>query len=179
MPAPLARTTLSVADLLGRPGASRPLALELDAPEGLDLPLVERLDRLRLDGVLESLAEGVLVRGTLSTTVEMACARCLRPLSAPVEADVAELYADPAGAEDPADVEPGYAIRDGLIDLDALVRDTLVPRIPVAPLHDPDCKGLCPTCGADRNLTDCSCGEQPVDLRWSALEGLRLDDRTP
>jgi DUF177 domain-containing protein len=178
MPASLPRTTVSVADLLGSPGSSRPLTLELGAPEGLDLPLVEGFGPLRLEGVLESLAEGILVRGQLGGTAEMSCARCLRPLSVPVSAQVAELYVDPAHADDPDDVERGYVIRDGMIDLDTLVRDALVPRIPFAPLHDPTCLGLCPTCGADRNTTDCDCGEQSTDIRWAALEGLRLDDRT-
>lgn len=172
MSAPSSHSVLSVADLLNRPGTSRPLALELDAPEGLDLPLVSRIAGLRLDGVLESLADGVLIRGTLSARLEMACARCLQPVSAEVAGDVAELYSDPAEAEP----EPGYEVRDGLIDLDPLVRDALLPLVPLAPRCREDCKGLCPTCGADRNTTDCDCADQIRDTRWAALEGLRLDE---
>ena len=172
MPAPSTSLLLSVADLLDRPGASRPLTLELEAPEGLDVPLVERIAPLRLDGVLESLAEGILVRGTLRAHVDMACARCLTAVPVDVTAQVAELYSEPG-----EDVEPGYEIRNGLISLDALLRDTLLPVVPTAPHCRPDCRGLCPTCGIDRNTGECACAEQAVDSRWAALEGLHLNDQ--
>jgi len=35
-----------------------------------------------------------------------------------------------------------------------------------------DCKGLCPTCGANLNETDCDC-KAPVDARWASLKDLR------
>lgn len=175
MSAATSHTVISVDDLLNRPGTSRPLAVELAAPEGLDLPLVEAIGPLRLDGVLESLVDGVLVRGTLRSRMEMACARCLQPVSAEVAGDVAELYADP-GEVDPDTVEAGYEIRDGQIDLDALIRDALLPLVPLAPRCRADCQGLCPTCGADRNVTECDCAEQVRDPRWAGLEGLRLDE---
>lgn len=169
------RSVLGVHDLLDRPGASRPLDLELEVPADVDLPLVEEVSPLRLRGVAEGVVEGVLVRGTLGAEITVACARCLKPVAVAVSTDVAELYSDPAEADDPADVEAGYELANGQIDLDTLLRDALVPALPQAPLCRPDCKGLCATCGADRNLTDCDCAEDVADHRWSALEGLRLD----
>jgi uncharacterized protein len=103
----------------------------------------------------------------------MTCARCLEPLAVDVEADVAELYAEPG---QDSEVEEGYEIRDGVIDLDHLVRDALLPRIPVAPRCREDCRGLCPSCGSNLNEGDCDCEPDDRDLRWSALEGLRLND---
>lgn len=171
MSVPSTTFTLDISDLLDRPGASRPLALELAVPEGLEMPLVEGVERLRLDGVLESLVDGVLVRGTLSARIDVACARCLTPIELDTSADVAELYMEPD-----TDVEPGYEVRDGLIDLDPLVRDALLPMLPVAPRCRPDCQGLCPTCGVNRNVEDCDCTEPVPDSRWGALEALRLPD---
>ena len=169
---------LSVVDLLRRPGTSRTLALELDPPGDLPLPLVDAVGPLRLEGVLESVVDGLLVRGRLHTRVALACARCLSPMEAQVSADVAELYSDPAELDSPEDLDPGYEISEGQIDLDTLLRDTLVPAVPVAPHCRDDCAGLCATCGADRNLEDCDCVEVVSDTRWTALEGLRLaDDR--
>ncbi len=46
-------------------------------------------------------------------------------------------------------------------------------NIPMKPLCRPDCKGLCPTCGADRNETACSCEEPTADSRWAALAALK------
>ncbi len=37
------------------------------------------------------------------------------------------------------------------------VKEQLLISIPMVPLHAPDCKGLCPVCGVDRNTTACGC----------------------
>lgn len=169
------RSALGVHDLLDRPGASRPLDLELEVPADVDLPLVEEVSPLRLQGVAEGVVEGILVRGTLTAEVTVGCARCLKPVSVGLSTEVAELYSDPATADEPGDVEAGYELADGEIDLDTLLRDALVPALPQAPLCRPDCQGLCATCGADRNVTTCDCAEDTADHRWAALEGLRLD----
>jgi len=172
---PRPRSVLEMHDLLDRPGASRPLDLELEVPADVDLPLVEEVSPLRLKGVVEGVVDGILVRGALSADLTVACARCLKPVAVVVSTDVAELYSDPAQADDPTDVERGYELADGQIDLDTLLRDALVPALPQAPLCRPDCQGLCATCGADRNVTDCDCADDTAGHRWAALEGLRLD----
>jgi uncharacterized protein len=56
---------------------------------------------------------------------------------------------------------------------------------PAFPLHSPDCAGLCPTCGADRNTVDCGHGgPETIDPRWAGLADLRMiiqeeDDARP
>lgn len=176
MSTPTTAPIVSVVELLGRPGASRPVDLELAAPEGLALPLVEIDQPLRLVGVLESVVDGILVRGELDLGLRMSCARCLQPVQQAVQADVVELFNDPDDAEHPDDVEPGYEIRDCAIDLDTLLRDVVVPAVPVAPKCREDCAGLCPTCGVDRNEVGCDCADEVQDDRWAALEGLSLPD---
>jgi uncharacterized protein len=44
---------------------------------------------------------------------------------------------------------------------------------PTTPLCRPDCAGLCPQCGADRNEQACACQPPPADPRWSALDALK------
>lgn len=179
MPAPRSQFVVDINDLLDRPGASRPLTVDFAVPEDLALPLVDVREPLRLEGVLESVVEGILVRGTLTAHLEMSCARCLSPVADSVRPEVAELFSDPARVEDPEDLEPGYEIVEGEIDLDTLLRDALVTAAPLTPRCRPDCKGLCPTCGANRNTTDCDCVEDAADPRWAALKGLRVDDEDP
>jgi uncharacterized protein len=170
---------LSVADLVGRPGVSRPLNLAFPAPPDLDLPLTAVSDPLRFDGVVESVVEGILVRGTLRAELRVACARCLEEFSEAVAVPLVELFSEPASAQpvaagEPSEVESGYELRDRQIDLDALVRDALVPAAPLQPRCRPDCAGLCPQCGHNRNQGPCSCLEAPRDSRWAALEALHL-----
>ena len=168
---------LRVADLLDRPGASRRVDLAMPAPLDLALDMAAVVGDIRLQGVVESVVDGLLVRGAVAAELELACARCLQDLTEVVKADVVELFTDPATADEPGDVEAGYEILDDAsIHLDTLVRDALVPAVPYRPLCDDDCKGLCAQCGTNLNETDCDCVDVHVDARWAALEGLKLSD---
>lgn len=40
-----------------------------------------------------------------------------------------------------------------------------------------DCKGLCPHCGADRNVTECDCESRQIDPRFAALRALLDNDK--
>jgi uncharacterized protein len=71
------------------------------------------------------------------------------------------------------------------LPLDTMARDALVLGFPGFPLCRPDCAGLCPVCGADRNSGDCGHGgTEQLDPRWAGLAGLRAvaqeeDDASP
>jgi uncharacterized protein len=166
---------LNVADLIDRPGASRRVNLDVAAPDGFALPLATIREPLHLAGVIERVVDGLLVRGALSVRMELECARCLEPVDGDVEADVVELFQDPVRL--PTDVErpeAGYEIREGHIDLDALLRDALAPSTPFQPLCRLDCAGLCAQCGTNLNVAACTCADDDVDPRWAALRDLDL-----
>jgi uncharacterized protein len=174
---------LKVTDLVDRPGESRQVDLRLRAPEGYEHPLVTLREPLALVGVIESVVDGILVRGTLAVEIGVACSRCLEPMTDEVRAEVTELFHDPArlDPDELAEVDAGYAIAEGTIDLDALLRDSLAPALPTQPRCREDCAGLCPTCGINRNDATCGCHDEHDDPRWAALQGLRLpggDDDT-
>lgn len=170
---------VNVADLVDNPGASRHVDLSMPVPDGFEFPLMAVAAPLRLAAVIESVVDGLLVRGTLRARLELRCARCLQPVGRDVEVDVVELFVDPARAtaEAMTDLEPGYQLADDHIDLDALLRDEIAPSAPYQPLCDDACRGLCAQCGADLNVAACGCGEDEVDPRWAALAQLR--DRLP
>lgn len=170
---------LKVADLVGRPGASRRLDLVLGVPPDLGLEAATIAEPVRLTGVLESVVDGILVRGTLAAHVVVACARCLTEVQTTLETDVAELYSDPDHLPpdvDTADLEDGYLLQQEAVDLDPLLRDSLVPAVPVQAHCRPDCAGLCPNCGVDRNEAACDCTDEQQDLRWSALRDLHMPE---
>lgn len=172
MAAPGHETVLAVTDLVDRPGASRLVDLAVDVPDGLSLPLVDVDEPLRLAGVIESVVDGLLVRGRLVAHVRLSCARCLAAVEEDVQADVVEHFAVPAGLDE--DPEVGYEIHEGTIDLDTLLRDALAPATPYQPLCRADCLGLCASCGANRNEVSCDCADRDTDPRWAPLAGLRL-----
>jgi uncharacterized protein len=84
--------------------------------------------------------------------------------------DVAELFQQHPQHDD------AVAITGDQIDLGPVVREYVLLDLPDAPLCRDDCAGICPNCGIDRNTGTCDCDTQPIDPRWSALEGLELDE---
>lgn len=171
-------TILQVTDLVGRPGASRRVDLMLPVPDGLQSALVHTAPEVSFEGVLESIVDGIFVRGRVHTDAVLECARCLEPVTTALEVDVAELFTEPGrlALEDGEEAEPGYELVDGRIDLDALLRNAIGAAMPYRPLCREDCRGLCPTCGIDLNKASCNCVTLASDGRWAALEGLRLPD---
>lgn len=164
---------VQVTDLIGRPGVSRQVDLLLPTPD-LDQPLAEPEESVRLQSVIESVVDGLLVRGTVTLRIRLSCARCLQPVDDETVAAVTELFTEVAAA--PADElpDPGYEIVEGRIDLDTMLRDALAPAMPYRPLCTPDCQGLCAMCGADLNTTTCACADEDVDPRWAPLQALRV-----
>ena len=135
-----------------------------------------------VDAEIESVVEGLLVTGTVRATAVVRCVRCLRDFDQELEVEVRELFALEPGDDD----DEGYAVLpDDRLPLDTMARDALVLGFPAFPLHSPDCAGLCPTCGADRNTLDCGHGgPETIDPRWAGLADLRTivqeeDDARP
>lgn len=176
MTAPLDDLTVKVSDLLDRPGASRAVDLALPVPEGFDLPMATVGEPVRLDGLIESVVDGLLVRGTLAAEIVLSCSRCLAPIAHDARVDVVELFTDPGEVDPDDEVEPGYELLDGHLRLDALVRDGLATTIPFQPLCAATCRGLCAQCGADLNEVACDCADDELDPRWEGLRGLRLPE---
>ena len=163
-----------VRDLVGQPGSAREVHVRHALP-GLATELASVPDdrEVTADLQFESVVEGILVSGPVSVMMELACARCLRPLQGELRVEVQELFAPGAG---PADDE--YPMAEGFVDLEPMIRDALVPAMPFAPLCRPDCLGLCEGCGGDRNQGECACAPV-VDARWAPLLELRLPDQEP
>lgn len=124
---------------------------------------------LRADVTLESIAGGLTVVGVVEAPWTGECRRCLATASGTLRVPVRELYtAD-------GDGEETYPLVDDEVDLEDLVHDAVLLELPMAPLCDVACRGLCPLCGVNRNEQDCDC-EMPRDERWAALDVLRVPD---
>ncbi|MGH2785261.1 MAG: YceD family protein [Actinomycetota bacterium] len=160
--------SVDISEILRDPGTSKRVQITEDL-EGLSLDM-GRADRaLELDLVLESLVEGVLVRGMVRGAYQLECIRCLRSFERPLAVELSEVITYP----DQPEAEEGYQVVGDHADLEPVVRDAVLLAMPVNPLHAPDCKGLCAVCGTDRNETDCGHEGRRVDLRWEPLEQLK------
>ena len=174
---------VDVRELLRRPGAHRHVVVRAPLSD-LATPVASvPPDRpVTVDAEIESVVEGLLVTGRVAATAVVRCVRCLRDLDHALEVEVRELFALHPGEDE----DEGYAVRpDDRLPLDTMARDALVLGFPAFPLCRPDCAGLCPVCGADRNTTDCGHGgTERLDPRWAGLADLRTgvqedDDASP
>ncbi len=106
----------------------------------------------------------IVVSGTVRTSGVYPCSRCLTPVSVDRNATLSEVYG--AEAELPDDVLP---YNGEYIDLTETIRETLILSEPMKVLCRPDCKGLCPQCGANLNEGPCSCPTDKIDPRLAVL----------
>jgi uncharacterized protein len=160
-----------------RPGAMRQFDRDLPAEtllsggstlDGLYTP--ESADLL-LDLRLESVVEGVLATGRVSGSLVGECVRCLVPVEVEVDADFQELYYYDPQELTAEEREEALSVVEELVDVETLVRDAVMLDLPLQPLCEPDCPGLCPQCGA-KLAEDPEHHHDSVDPRWAALSGL-------
>jgi len=121
----------------------------------------------------------IRLQGDLATTLEVSCARCLEAVTQNVARAFDLLYrpqGTDAGKEEisitAADAEIGYYKGDGLL-LEDMLREQVLLSLPLKAICREDCKGLCPHCGKNLNMEQCSCTEPMEDPRWAALKEIR------
>jgi uncharacterized protein len=113
---------------------------------------------------------GLLVRGTVESQLGLECVRCLEPFALPITLELEEIFQLPGAGPRP---DVLYAVGDdSWLDLAPLLREQAWVAIPMKPLCRPDCKGLCPQCGANLNLESCTCERARIDPRLSVLKDL-------
>lgn len=126
--------------------------------------------------------DGILVEARLSTQVATLCSRCLAPLETELWFELEESFRPtvqvPGGPPEVSQDDDDTATHiDELhtLDLTEVVRQAILLAVPINPLCQEDCPGICPTCGHDRHEGDCECEPEP-DPRWDALREILSDE---
>jgi len=120
-----------------------------------------------VDVLIELVPGAALARGTVVAPWVGECRRCLGEAGGHLSCEVWELF------EEQHDPEQTYPLHGDQLDLEPMARDAVLLELPLAPLCKEGCRGLCPVCGADRNIGDCDCDAVTSDPRWAALDVLR------
>lgn len=168
--------------------------IDKDGPQSYAATLVfspEELKRVEVIGVSPvsitaearkgDLAAEYVVEGSSRFTADLACSRCLDPYPFASSSNFHLRFHPrsdvPRKEEEEIEISPEeldvefYAER--AIPLRDLALEQIQLSIPMKPLCDERCLGLCPVCGANRNRETCSCGESAVDERWAALRDIQ------
>jgi len=141
-----------------------------DAPAEGTLVVEARLAGRALPG-----KRGVELSARLEARVRMECSRCLDPFESEISTDfqltlvpdAAEFGVGEARVRD-EDVSLFYAT-EGLVSLVDIATEQVFLNLPLKPVCDPACRGLCPTCGANQNRIECGCRNEEMDPRLAPL----------
>jgi uncharacterized protein len=156
---------------LAQKGQEQHLILDMD----LKAPFAGRKDILHYSPIHADLhasldAGRLRVNGTLTVDVELSCSRCLSHVKQTIELPFEEVFAqkpvDENGQEMDEDI---HLVTEDNIELEPYVIENVVIGLPYSILCDKACKGLCPTCGVNRNETSCTCVREKIDPRLAGL----------
>jgi uncharacterized protein len=136
---------------------------------------------LQSDVKIRKAGQSILIKGKVKTFLRFQCVRCLKEFSHPLSSNF-ELTLHPLreasfveGAElSEKDMESSF-FESGEIHLSEIACEQIFLEIPFKPLCHEACKGLCPNCGKDLNLSSCDCPREEFESRFSSLQKLKFD----
>ncbi len=142
--------------------------VELDYPE---ITFSDDVSLAPLQGTFRATrtGEGIYLSGTLTSTVEADCTRCLDTVRLPISFQLDDLFYYPASTAPPGELSVGD---EGIVDLAPLIRELSLLEIPMQVYCREECKGICVECGKNLNEGPCDCVFDDIDPRLAALRVL-------
>ena len=164
---------LSVREIINTPGEKIRFQFSMDlscVEFGGYCPIAEPVV---VTGTVRNMAGVLVLAGTAETTLHTFCDRCAKPLVLPKAVSFEHLLAQELENEE--NEEDIVLLEDGQVDVEDLARTAFILEMDTKTLCSEDCKGLCPTCGADLNLGPCGCKKE-ADPRLAVLAKLLQQD---
>lgn len=137
----------------------------------------------RIDFSLARIEKRLILKGSLSSTLDMQCGRCLKSFSGDMQEtfSLALHLSDQPEEESREDLEleedhiNNIQVESGEVDLRPILQELVLMNMPVYVSCNEDCAGLCAHCGGDLNLTVCDCEPLPFNNRFGKLKEIKLD----
>ena len=120
-----------------------------------------------------------MLTARLSTSVTLSCSRCLEPCQRDLDVSFELLLVAREEPLPPGDHQVGaadamlYHAPEGRARLESIAVEQLFLHLPLKPVCASDCRGLCQTCGANRNRIQCGCQSGELDPRLAPLADLK------
>jgi uncharacterized protein len=156
----------------------RVTASESYNPGSLDYHGAEfrQMDPLKLDVTAELVGEEIRIRGHLATRLESNCDRCLKVVEIPLSHDFDLFYRPMQSLTEeeevevpPAELEVGFYSGDGIETADVATEQVIL-SVPMKVICSAECRGFCPVCGVNLNLTKCDCAPPRRDSPFASLQ---------
>jgi uncharacterized protein len=143
------------------------LILGIDTPMQVQIEIYPAGDKYVLDGAL-------------SGGIQVLCDRCLEAYHRELKTSFRVFLALPLPKNEDDDIELAEEdldvdfVRADEIDLDEIIHEQIYLTLPMKSLCREDCLGLCPRCGANLNVIDCSCDRDQGHPAFLKLKNLRI-----
>jgi len=147
---------------------SVPVDLEIERLSGLS---ISEIDNCWFEGTITNNAGFLTLKGILKLTYTTYCGRCLKTLVRDIALDINEGFSK----TELYDKDDIYIFKGTEIPLGEALTDNFIINVPAKSVCREDCKGLCPVCGTDLNVEECSCNREYIDPRLKALKSFLKD----
>lgn len=160
---------IDVSDLIKKKSVRKDLDLDIDL-DGFNYgyDFIKVIEPIKFKGKLDVLGELFELQGIITGTIELTCSRCLVQFPHMLSIEVNEKFSIDAEL---ADKDEDVTLIDSTtLDITEIVLGNIILSLPIKRLCSETCKGLCPHCGADLNVSACKCEIVDVDPRLAKFK---------
>lgn len=141
---------------------------EQDAPD-LKMALTF-MAPIEIKGSITNTGEGFLLKAELRFSYKVHCDRCLKEFENSQQSEIINEFLpflEESGEDDLA-----FHFSGDIIDLKECVAEQVLFALPMSSICMPECLGLCPVCGKDRNVETCDCVSEQINPQFEKLRNL-------
>ena len=160
---------INFSDLLSKKNRKKQISLSFELEpfefEGEEIRAIEKVD---VEGVAISENDVIVIEASIKTKLKLNCSRCLDTFIYPIDIDIEERFTNDIDLQ-----QDGTMFVEGdSLDITEIIENCIISTLPIKRLCKDDCKGLCPECGVNKNVENCSCLDYDVDIRLAKLREL-------
>ena len=163
---------LNLASIIHTPGGIVPFSFSMDFSQSEFGGAYPAQEPVLVSGQVHNEAGVLLLSAEMKTTLHCVCDRCAKPFTKDKTVTYQCVLAEERQSDDDEEI---VLLENDEVDLGEVARTAFILEMDTKNLCSPDCKGLCPGCGADLNVEPCRC-KKAVDPRLAKLAQL-LEDR--
>jgi len=170
---------VDVKDILGSLGSKK----QFSYTSKVELREIGQEPEITVNVELTNARTRIIVQGKLITTVDLECSRCAEPFRKEIEVDLYEEFLPEGSEELREDKDLSltdlnlFTYSDDEVDLDEIVRQNIISALPMRPICNDTCRGLCGICGENLNTKKCSCEVEQIDRRLMPLQKFKKDSQ--
>ncbi|MDU6296939.1 DUF177 domain-containing protein [Clostridium celatum] len=160
---------INFSDLLSKRNRKKQISLSFKLePLEFEGEEIRAIEDVKVEGVATSNEDVIVVNASIKTKLQLTCSRCLDTFIYPIDIDIEERFTNDIDLQ-----QDGTMFVEGdSLDITEIIENCIISTLPIKRLCKDDCKGLCPECGVNKNVENCSCLDYDVDIRLAKLREL-------